>query len=151
MTRKNRAAGFYSNRVSFFLFIVLVLIIAGCSANVDVGNNVNANPVAYETKSSGSLQTGDVVIEMTPIGIKNGKFEIGISANTHSVDLTQFDLMQQTVLEYSNKEAKPVSAPALNEHHSSGTLIFNLNQQPASFRIIINDIPTTEKRVFEWP
>lgn len=151
MTRKNRATGFYSNRIFLFSFIALVLIIAGCNTNTNFGNDANAEPVVYETKSSGSLQTGDVLIEMTPVGIKNGKFEIGISANTHSVDLAQFDLMQQTVLEYGNKEAKPISAPTLSGHHTSGTLIFSLNQQPANFQIIINNIPAIEKRIFEWP
>ena len=106
--------------------------------------------MAYETKSSGSLQTGDVLIEMTPVGIKNGKFEVQIVVNTHSEDLSQFDLMQITTLTYENKNIKPLSAPALNGHHSSGTIIFDIKQEINNFKITINNIPNMEKRVFEW-
>ena len=150
MTRKNRATGFNYNRIFFFSFIVLVLIIAGCDTNANLRNNVNVNQVAYETKSSGSLQTGDVLIEMTPVGIKNGKFEVQVVANTHSEDLSQFDLMQITTLTYENKNIKPLSAPALNGHHSSGTIIFDIKQEINNFKITINNIPNMEKRVFEW-
>ncbi len=149
MVRKNKTAE-VNYRILFFSFIALVLTIAGCNTNTNSGNDVNTGPVAYETKSTGSLQSEDVLIELTPIGIKNGKFGVLITANTHSVDLSKFDLMQQTILQYDNKEIKPISAPMLSGHHSSGALAFNLNGQPTSFRIIINDIPTTEKRVFEW-
>lgn len=155
MTRKNRATASYYSRILFFLFIVLVLIAAGCSSNIDVKNdaknNVNPNPAAYEAKSSGSLQSGDVLIELAPAGIKNGKFEIAISANTHSIDLAQFDLMQQAVLQYGNKEIKPISTPMLNGHHSSGVITFDIKKEINNFKIIINNIPNMEKRVFEWP
>ena len=151
MARKNRATGFNYNRILFFSFIALVLIIEGCNTNANLGNNVNSELVAYETKSSGSLQTGDVLIEMTPVGIKNGKFEVQIVVNTHSEDLSQFDLMQITTLTYENKNIKPLSAPALNGHHSSGTIIFDTKKEINNFKIIINSIPNMEKRVFEWP
>ena len=154
MKRKNRTAGFNYKSILFFPLIVLVLIIAGCNANpnnANTENNANAEPAAYQTKSSGSLQNGDVLIEMTPVGIKNGKFEIGITANTHSVDLSQFDLMQITTLIYENKNIRPLSAPALNGHHSSGTIIFDTKKEISNFKIIVNNIPNMEKRVFEWP
>lgn len=155
MTRKNRAKGFNYNRILFFSFIVLALTIAGCNTDTNLDNrandNVNANPVAYETKSTGSLQNGDVLIEMTPFGIKNGKFEVQIVVNTHSEDLSQFDLMQITTLTYENKNIKPLSAPALNGHHSSGTLVFDTKKEINNFKITINNIPDMEERVFEWP
>ena len=151
MTRKNRATGFNYNRILFFSFIALALIIAGCNTNANLGNNANANPAAYETKSTGSLEMGDVLIELTPIGIKNGKFEVQVTANTHSVDLSQFDLMQQTILQYDNKKAKPLSAPKLNGHHSSGTIIFDIKEGINNFKITITGIPNVEERVFEWP
>ncbi len=151
MARKNKTAGFNYNRILFFSFIVLLLSIAGCNTNTNLGNNVNAEPVAYEAKSTGSLQTGDVLIELTPIGIKDGKFEVMLTANTHSVDLSQFDLMQQTILQYDNKEIKPISAPALSGHHTSGELVFNINKMPENFKIEIRSIPNVEERIFEWP
>ncbi len=151
MTRKNKATGFNPNRILFFLLIVLVLILAGCNTNTNLGNNVNIESMAYETKSTGSLEMEDVLIEMTPVGIKNGKFEVQVTANTHSVDLSQFDLMQITTLEYNNKKLKPLSALKLSGHHSSGTIIFDIKEEINNFKIIINEIPNTPNRIFEWP
>ena len=151
MTRKNRATGFNYNRILFFSFIALALIIAGCNTNANLGNNANANPAAYETKSTGSLEMGDVVVELAPVGIKNGKFEVQVTANTHSVDLSQFDLMQATTLAYENKNVKPLSAPKLNGHHSSGTIIFDIKEEINNFKITINEIPNIPDRIFEWP
>jgi len=157
VTEKNKTGGFSHNRILSFLFIALALAVAGCNANVNLGDNANelenkANtPAAYQTKLTGSLQNGDVAIELTPIGMKNGRFEVQITANTHSVDLSQFDLMEITTLAYENKDIKPLSSPKLNGHHSSGTMAFDIKKEISSFRIIINDIPNMEKRVFEWP
>lgn len=150
MTGKNKTKGFSHDRISSFLFIALALAVAGCNADVDLGNNANT-PAAYQTKLTGSLQDGDVAIELTPIGMKNGRFEVQVTANTHSVDLSQFDLMEIAILTYENKSIKSLSSPKLSGHHSSGTMTFDTKQEISSFRIIIEGIPNMEKRVFEWP
>ena len=133
-----------------------LIFLVGCANNSELQTSQNENydnekSLTFETISTGSLQTGDVLIELTPAGIKNGKFEVEITANTHSVDLSQFDLMQIITLEYNNKKLKPISALKLSGHHSSGTIAFSMSEQPPSFGIIITDIPLVEKRIFEWP
>lgn len=138
------------------LFILLfgLIFIVSCTSNVQAPSNENKKNVespAFKTISSGSTQSGDVLIELTPHTFANGKLNIDFSANTHSVDLSQFDLMQITTLEYDGNVIKPVSAPSLSGHHNSGTLVFDTGKELKTFKIIIKDIPDVEERVFEWP
>ena len=106
--------------------------------------------VSFKTISSGTTQTGDVLVELSPHAFDNGKLNVDFSANTHSVDLGQFDLMQITTLEYDGNVLKPISAPSLSGHHNSGTLVFGTGKELKRFKIIINDIPDVKERVFEW-
>lgn len=108
------------------------------------------NPISsFQTITTGTTDSGDVSIELTP-KINNGKLEAEIAANTHSVDLSQFDLTQITTLEYGNKIAKPISAPTLEGHHTTGTLIFPTDENIKSFKITIKGIPITNERTFIW-
>jgi len=99
---------------------------------------------------SGSTATGDVLIELTPSGFSGGTLRVGIAANTHSVDLSPFDLMKITTLVYGSSSIKPASAPQLSGHHSSGEIVFNAGKELNSFKIIITGIPAVDERVFEW-
>ena len=72
------------------------------------------------------------------------------SVNTHSVDLSQYDLLQITTLEYNGNVIKPRSAPSLSGHHNSGTLVFDTGKELKTFKIIIKDIPDIKERIFEW-
>lgn len=156
-SRKNNLA----KTLSFMLFIGLVAI-AGCTDDAEpnsisnipnAGSNIdkkNTNAALFESVSTGSLDNGDALVELAPKGMQNGKFAVELSINTHSVDLTQFDLMQITALEYGEKSVKPIAAPQLSGHHSSGELIFNVGEEIKSFKIIIKGIPAVEERVFEW-
>ena len=143
----------------FFVLLVLSIFIVGCTSNAsnslngDKNNNVNINDIktaAFKTVSTGSTDSGDVLMDLTPKGIENGKFAVDISINTHSVDLSQFNLMQITALEYEGKAIKPESAPKLSGHHSSGALIFDVGKELKNFKITIKGIPTVDERVFEW-
>lgn len=107
--------------------------------------NNNLNPI-----SSGSTDPGDVSIMLTPVSVANGILQVEIAANTHSVDLSQFDLKKITTLEYQNKVFKPISASILSGHHSSGMITFDVGGDADGFTIKINGIPSTEERVFEW-
>ena len=98
---------------------------------------------------SGTTSEGDVAIELAPIEIKDNQLYISISANTHSVDLSQFNLKDIINLEYNNYNLKPISVPELSGHHSSGELIFNVSDID-KFTIKINSIPKIEQRVFRW-
>ncbi|PIN80208.1 hypothetical protein COV11_04450 [Candidatus Woesearchaeota archaeon CG10_big_fil_rev_8_21_14_0_10_30_7] len=104
----------------------------------------------FRSISTGSTDSGDVEIELTPKEVKNGKFEITLAVNTHSVDLSQFDLEKITSLEFEGKTLNPVSASKLSGHHSSGKLIFEINEELTDFKIKIKGIPKVEERLFEW-
>ena len=136
----------------FFILAVIGLVIAGCAnAQITPENNNKNNNINFKTISTGSTQTNDVLIGLTPIRIENNRLEINFAANTHSVDLSQFDLMKITALIYDNKQIKLISAPALSGHHSSGELVFNIDKTPNNFKITIINIPNIEERIFEWP
>jgi len=148
--RKNSSAN-----IMHFALLLLTLAV-GCTINnpldKDTGKkDANIPPIAaFKTISTGSTDNGDVLLDLTPRDMENGKFAVDISLNTHSVDLSQFDLMQITTLEYNGKTIKPLSAPELSGHHSSGTLSFDTDTEIKNFRIIIKGIPAVEERVFEW-
>ncbi|MBI4439337.1 hypothetical protein HY638_00005, partial [Candidatus Woesearchaeota archaeon] len=92
---------------------------------------------------------GDVQIDISVEGISEGKLRLNIAANTHSVDLSQFDLKQITTLEYGGKVIKPIEAPVLSGHHSSGTLVFEAPEGMDSAVVKIKGIPNVEERVFD--
>lgn len=108
------------------------------------------NELAFKTISTGDTSQGAVSIELTPIGFSNGQLKVKISANTHSVSLEQFDLKEIITLEYNGKSVKPSAAPILGGHHSSGELIFKVDENIKEFSIKIKGIPKVEERVFEW-
>ena len=152
---KNNRAGL----TIFFVLLVLSIFIVGCTSNAsnslngDKDNNVNIGNVktaAFKTVSIGSTDSGDILMDLTPKGIENGKFAVDISVNTHSIDLSQFDLMQITTLEYEGKAIKVAAAPKLSGHHSSGTLVFDTGKDIKNFKITIKGIPAVDERVFEW-
>jgi hypothetical protein len=105
---------------------------------------------SFESFSSGSTGAGDVSVELTPEEIERGKLKVDIAVNTHSVDLSQFDLKEITTLEYNGKLIKPETAPSLKGHHSFGTLVFGVGEKISSFTIKIRGIPKVEERIFEW-
>ena len=127
------------------MILALLIFIVSCSNNLTTNETTN-----YETKSTGSSESGDVLIELTPLNIKDGKLSMKIDVNTHTVDLSQFDLKQLATLKYGGKSVKPIESPNLKGHHSSGILVFNLDKNIDSFIIKINDIPLIQNRVFEW-
>lgn len=115
------------------------------TANVVEEEKMNFKPVI-----SGSTEPGEVSIELTPHKIQNGQMIVDIAVNTHSVDLSQFDLEKITTLEYNGKVIKPVSALSLTGHHSYGTLIFDVEEEITNFVIKIKGIPNIAERIFSW-
>ncbi|GEM_PF-1924562 len=142
------------------LFVVVIILgysmrdlIAGnTEPDASVQNNQNNanNQNQALIKTTGSTETGDVQVDLTPKGVVNGKLAFGIEINTHSVALEQFDLKKITSLLFNGKNYAPVSAPALSGHHNSGELIFELNEMPKNFKITITGVPSVNERVFEW-
>ena len=115
-------------------------------------NNADANSGAFKSIDSGSTNTGDVSVELTPYSLGGGQLKVKIAVNTHSVDISQIDLKQATLLEYNGKVVKPLSAPVLQGHHSNGELVFEVSEAEKlnSFVIKIKGIPQVQERAFTW-
>ncbi len=138
---------------AMIILLVALVAVAGCARNVDVEPDKpaeNTGVKAFGIVYSGSVDEGDALIELTPVGTVGGKLRVDIGVNTHSVNLEQFDLTNITTLEYNGKILRPESAPALAGHHVSGTLVFGVGEPVSSFRITMRGIPNVEERVFEW-
>jgi len=103
----------------------------------------------YKTITRGTTESGDVELALTPQW-REGKLYINLAANTHSVDLSQFNLQQQTTLSYGNKQLKPAQAPSLSGHHSNGMLLFDMPEQQKEFTIVMSGIPAVPERVYVW-
>ena len=110
-----------------------------------------ASPVdsRYRLINIGTTGEGDVSIELRPI-MEKSRLILKASINTHSVDLSPFDLKQITTLELSGKSVNPVSAPKMSGHHITGDIVFNIDEEVDDFVVRIKGIPKVEERVFEW-
>lgn len=108
------------------------------------------NPQGFQTISSGSTDPGSAQVDLTPKGVENGQLKVDFVINTHSVELSQYDLTKITALEYGGKKINPASAPKLQGHHGSGTIVFNVGQDLNKFKIIIAGMPNVQERIFEW-
>ena len=106
------------------------------------GNSLSA----YQTQESKST----VSVLLTPTNFDGENFHVDIKLDTHSVELNQFDLKKITTLEFNGNSFKPIVAPELQGHHSSGELIFKTNEEPKIFKIIITGFPEVPIRTFEW-
>ena len=115
-----------------------------------VDTNGNAVLTNFESRYTGTVDSGDVSLEIQPIEVGKAQAVFMVYANTHSVDLSQFDLKQIATLEYGWKSVRPSFAPQLASHHSNGRLIFPVDRKINEFRIIITGIPLTNERVFQW-
>ena len=118
----------------------------GTSDDIGASNNIPSQS-NFQTKTSEST----VTIDLTPKEFKDGKLYVDIGVNTHTVDLSTFDLKELTTLELGDNSIKPGSALSLTGHHNSGTLIFSMEEEPEEFIIKIKGVPKIEERVFRWP
>ncbi|NOY64703.1 MAG: hypothetical protein GXO97_04810 [Nitrospirae bacterium] len=115
-----------------------------------VSAEVKSTDRRFGTRSSGSMNQGDVLIELTPKYIAPGKLIVKFAMNTHTVDLSRFNLKEITVLRYDSKEVKPTEANRLRGHHSFGLIVFDLDENPEKFSITITGIPKENTRTFLW-
>jgi len=138
-------------KIIFYSLLGLSIIIVLASYwYTSSSSPVPVNGAAFQTITSGSTDPGSAQVDLTPESALNGQLKADFAINTHSVDLSQYDLVKITTLEYGGKKINPVSAPALQGHHTSGTLIFNVDQNLNKFKITITGIPNVQERVFEW-
>ena len=100
--------------------------------------------------TTGGLGSGDMTMEITPVRYSNGRLEVKYYANTHSVSLGKYDLMELSTLEVDGKVYDPVKADRMRGHHAGGRIIFDVPEKPDRFRIVIHNIPIVEERFYEW-
>jgi hypothetical protein len=98
----------------------------------------------------GSMGSGDAVIELKPDTYENGKLVVRYFANTHSVSLGNYNLLESTILMVGDETFKPVEADDLNGHHPKGKITFQVDELPEAFTVVIRGIPAVEERVYEW-
>jgi hypothetical protein len=128
----------------------------GTAGDIPLGASSTKTPYVtaeytFESVLIGTTEQGDVALELTPTKMNDGTLSVDVSANTHSVDLSSFDLMNIILLEYGGKKITPLSAPQLNGHHTYGTVVFDVDDfETTSFTIIVENIPQIEQRVFRW-
>jgi len=152
----------YQNYILYGLLVFLILgfIISFVSfssvAQKSIEKTTSALPEtnlvsdSLKSVSTGSTNSGDALIELTPHKVVNGKLVVDASFSTHSVTLSAFDLKQITTLEYDGKVIQPSSALLLSGHHNNGEIVFDVDKDLTTFTIKIKGIPNIEDRVFEW-
>lgn len=172
---KKDEGGIKMKNTAYVGMIVLIILLGGYSlislvssplvsgnrggSNVDFigGQKIERTASASGEITIGTTDDGDVAISLTPQAPENGVLNVVIAANTHSVDLSQFNLMNNIILEYKDKrkqketQTKPVSAPQLSGHHANGVITFALGQNELeSFAIAVLGIPKEQQRVYQW-
>ncbi len=147
-------------KIDLAVYVILTAIIGVAAYTVyDLSNNNKTTILedkeslpegALSTMSTGSTGYGDVAIDLTPIKIDNKNLVLSIAINTHSVELSRFDLKQITTLQYDGKAAYPADAPKIEGHHSSGNIMFNIGGSLKDFTVTIKGVPKVEERVYKW-
>ncbi len=130
--------------------VILGYFIYGFLFSSDTDFSPISSSLSLTTISTGSTDEGDVSIDLTPQKIEQGKLYVSLAANTHTVDLSGFNLKQIISLSFDDKVIKPREAPTLSGHHANGMLVFNVGKPLTSFTITIEGIPQQQKRVYQW-
>ena len=105
---------------------------------------------SYREIVTGTTSADDVEISLKPVLVTEEKIEFEIKVNTHSVDLSGFNLMEIMFLRIGDNVYSPLSAPKLTGHHSSGKVEFEISGKPDSFEVRLDDIPKVMERIFIW-
>lgn len=104
----------------------------------------------FNTKTTGSMESGDAIVALTPVLVDKNTLLVKFKINTHAVSLSRYDLKEITTLEFNEKVLKPVKASRIGGHHSSGTIVFDSLETIDSFTIRIIGIPRIQDRVYTW-
>jgi hypothetical protein len=100
--------------------------------------------------STGGLGSGDMTMEIEPVMFGNGRLEVKYYANTHTVGLGKYNLMELSTMEVDGKVYHPVEADRMSGHHAGGKIVFEIPERPDHFRMVIQGLPGVEKRLYEW-
>ncbi len=134
------------DKISIAIIIVVAIALVLSIAFFAFGTGtLSRENKAYETKTS----EGEASISLTP-SLQDSRLTVDISVDTHSVDLSAYDLRELATLNYGGISVKPASAPLLSGHHVTGVLVFDAGEMPGSFEIVIKGIPDIDERKFSW-
>lgn len=100
--------------------------------------------------SSESIPQGDVTIDVQLLSQENNQISFSIALNTHSVDLSQFDLQELVTLEYGGTVIEPLSVPRLSGHHASGTIRFTMPNEAKAVLVRVRGVPQEMEREFRF-
>jgi hypothetical protein len=115
-----------------------------------IASSKNANTKNFIQKTSGSMEEGNVLIELTPYIFHKNRLSIKFGMHTKTIDLDKFNLSKIITLEHEGKIFKPIIASKMSGHHSYGIFTFDVGTEISSFKIKINDIPKVQERIFKW-
>ncbi|MBS3149462.1 hypothetical protein J4455_02090 [Candidatus Woesearchaeota archaeon] len=116
------------------LAIIILIVLVGGALFASFQFKGSKNNDYNDLFSFNRIADGDeVTITLQPQSYSNGKFNVEFSINTHSVELSQFNLKEIVTLEYDGKSFKPFSAPELSGHHSSGIFTFEVDKKPLNY------------------
>ncbi len=125
-----------SNKI--LIIIMLVILVSGVLLGALKFNTNNKEKTpSFRTFAFQSIGDGAVTISLSPRSYNNGELLVDMSVDTHSVDLSQFNIVEIVTLEYNKNLIKPISAPNLQGHHTSGTVIFQIDISPTNYKFII--------------
>ena len=97
--------------------------------------------------ATGKMKDGGVKLQLEPHSFENGVFRVKFFANTHSINLGDYDLMELMHLEFENVGYRPVSMDRMRGHHAGGEIRFRGPDVPEHFQIIVRGLPNMENRV----
>jgi hypothetical protein len=126
---------------------ILALLFAIYTIAFPTQQTSTTNPTqtsTYDPITTGTTNQGDVEITLQPQ--KGEKLTISMSANTHSIDLSKYNLAELVTL---NDLQKPIQSPTLSGHHAQGQLVFEKPETP-TLTVKIKGIPQQQERVYTW-
>ena len=109
----------------------------------------------YPSFVSGTMEPGNIRLEISPEGFENGVFKVRFFANAHDLTLDLYDLARMTTLDDGKLRFKPSSSDKMKGHHDSGLIFFDLGKlhtpdSLSTFSITVRGLPKEETRVFSW-
>ena len=140
--------------------LAIVFAVQGCSSKekepgesgsaVQNGSSPKISLKHLEAVSTGSMDADGVVVDIQPLEFKDEKLTVRFKANTHTGNLTDYDLGELTALHFDGRTLKPSSAERLSGHHSAAIVEFEIGSMPEAFSITVAGIGNVKERVFEW-
>jgi hypothetical protein len=128
------------------------LLVGAVALALTTQSSAEAAPMPQPQDTAYAKQTseGEVTLEVLPQW-RDSVLAVEISANTHSVELADVNLLEQVRLVIDDVEVIPAEAGSLSGHHATATVLFRLEKRPERFAIQIRDVPDVPLRVLTWP